>query len=396
MNALSDNAIRIAYLSLEAPREGQATFTHVKEIVDGLRRRGFWVEIHVPSYTGRERSPSALRRILEYTVLQARLIWHWADYDLIYVRAHFMAFPVAWFARWTRRPIVHEVNGAYVDVMIAHPWVRTFSIPLQWLQRSQFRSADALIAVTEQLEKWLRSEGCVNRIDVIPNGADPELFSPQRRSTMALAAEYAVYFGGLTRWHGVEVILDAIQLPQWPADVGLVIIGDGQLRDLVGARAATDPRIHWLGRLKYEETGGVVASALAGLVVINSRGDRGRTGMFPLKLFETLASGIPAIVTDYPGQADLVRTHDCGMVIPPDDAAALASAVAQLANNRAQARAQGARGRALIVKGHSWDHRAAVTAEIIMRILDRTWTSMEPASAPRSQHQNMSDQQLDP
>src|SRR5262249_9514436 len=147
---------------------------------------------------------------------------------------------------------------------------------------------------------------------------------------------------------------------------------------------------------KYEETGGVVASALAGLVVINSRGGRGRTGMFPLKLFETLASGIPVIVTDYPGQADLVRTHDCGMVIPPDDAAALASAMAQLANNRAQARAQGARGRALIVKGHSWDHRAAVTAEVIMRILDRTWTSMEPASAPRLQHQNMSDQKLDP
>src|SRR5262249_54813974 len=155
-------------------------------------------------------------------------IWRWADYDLIYVRAHVMTFPAALLARWTRRPIVHEVNGAYVDIMIAHPWVRTFSIPLQWLHCSQFRSADALIAVTEQLAEWLRSEGCKNCIDIIPNGANPELFSPERRSTMVLPPRYAIYFGGLTRWHGIEVILDAIRLPQWPAGVDLVIVGDGQ------------------------------------------------------------------------------------------------------------------------------------------------------------------------
>src|SRR5262249_11757008 len=168
MNVLSDDPIRVAYLSLEAPREGQACYTHVNEIVDGLRRRGFSVEIHLPSYTGRPRSPSVLRRSLGDTVRHAGRIWRWAAYDLIYRRPHVMTFPAALLARWTRRAIVHEVNGPYVDIMIAYPWVRAFSIPLQWLHCSQFRSADALIAVTEQLAEWLRSEGCKNCIDIIP------------------------------------------------------------------------------------------------------------------------------------------------------------------------------------------------------------------------------------
>ena len=50
--------------------------------------------------------------------------------------------------------------------------------------------------------------------------------------------------------------------------------------------------------------------------------------MNPLKLFETLACGIPAIVSELPGQADLIREGRCGLVIPCNDPTALARAVA--------------------------------------------------------------------
>ena len=57
----------------------------------------------------------------------------------------------------------------------------------------------------------------------------------------------------------------------------------------------------------------------------------------PNAVGEALACGKPVIVTDYPGQADLVRSADCGIVIPPDDPEALAAAVAKLANSPATA-----------------------------------------------------------
>jgi glycosyltransferase involved in cell wall biosynthesis len=87
--------------------------------------------------------------------------------------------------------------------------------------------------------------------------------------------------------------------------------------------------------------------------------------MNPLKLFETLACGIPAIVSELPGQADLIREGRCGLVIPCNDAAALARAVAQIAADPAQAREMGARGAALVRAAHSWHARAVEIDQVI-------------------------------
>jgi glycosyltransferase involved in cell wall biosynthesis len=85
---------------------------------------------------------------------------------------------------------------------------------------------------------------------------------------------------------------------------------------------------------------------------------RASTGMNPLKLFETLACGIPAIVTALPGQRELVTDGRCGLVVPCEDAAALARAVGTLAADPATAREMGQRGVALVRTAHSWRARA--------------------------------------
>jgi glycosyltransferase involved in cell wall biosynthesis len=92
--------------------------------------------------------------------------------------------------------------------------------------------------------------------------------------------------------------------------------------------------------------------------------------LFPVKLFEILACGVPAVVTDYPGQADLIRAEKCGVVVPPYDAQALAQAVADLAGDPARAAALGRTGHEMIVRAHSWDERAERTAQILARAVD--------------------------
>jgi glycosyltransferase involved in cell wall biosynthesis len=88
-----------------------------------------------------------------------------------------------------------------------------------------------------------------------------------------------------------------------------------------------------------------------------------------------LASGLPAIVTDLPGQSELVSGGRCGLVIPRGDAAALARAVAQLAADPAQAREMGRRGAALVHAAHSWRARAVEIDEVLQHCL---------AGAPRT------------
>lgn len=361
---------RIAYLTLEAPREGQASYAHVFEIVEGLKRLNFAVDLYLPSYTHASRRPNLFRRVIEHGLLQAKLLARWNRYDLIYVRGHNMAFPVALIAAMTRRPIIHEVNGPHLDITVTYPWTRYFNGLLRWLQRIQYQLADGLVPVTDQLASWLRTEGCRGEIDVIPNGANMRLFNPQRPRSADVPDRYVIFFGGFARWQGIPVMIEAVEHPAWPRDVALLIAGSGQMESEVHD-AASRGSLRYLGKLAYAEIGTVVAGALAGLVPKTRDDDTEKTGLFPIKLFEILACGTPAIVTDYPGQADLVRSGRCGLVIAPNDAGALASAVAALASNESERAAMGGRGHELIANEHSWDRRAAQTAALIGRILNQ-------------------------
>ena len=90
-----------------------------------------------------------------------------------------------------------------------------------------------------------------------------------------------------------------------------------------------------------------------------------------MKLFESLAAGTPVIASDLPFQADLVRGSGVGLVIPPSDPGALARAAAALLAEPEQARAMGARGRALVVGEHSWDRRAADTLSFLLGLVSK-------------------------
>ena len=367
------NTRKLAYLCLEAPREGQASYVHVTEIIAGLERRGWTVTLYAPSYSNRWERPRLVLRLLQYVRLQLQLAFMWRSYDAIYVRAHPFAFITAILARLTRKPIVHEINGPYEDLYVVYPGVARWRHWLDGLQRWQFQSAKALIAVTDKLAQWLRkeTEGKAVSIVTIPNGANTIMFHPTATTDRSLPDRYAVFCGGLTKWHGVGTMLSAVQSSHWPADLALVIVGEGPESPAVLAAAAGDPRIIALGRLQYHDVPGVVAKASVGLVMISDPNGRStKSGVAPLKLYEVLACGVPVVVSELPGMADFIREHCCGIVVSVNDAEALASAVARLTADLAQAKAMGLSGQTVVCNKHSWDSRAADTAALLSVLCD--------------------------
>lgn len=365
----STEARHLAYLTLEAPRVGQASHVHVTEIIAGLERRHWRVRLLQPSYTDKPARPSVPRRLVEYALVQARL---WAGRrrgEAIYVRAHFMALPTATLAALFRIPIVHEVNGPYEDIYVTYPWLVRFRSLLNAMQRLQYRWASHLLPVTRELAEWLAAETGHARITVNPNGANTDLFRRDAPPAPGLPdGPYVVFFGGLAAWHGVAPMLAAAGHPSWPRGVDLVVVGDGQERDKVREAAAANPSVHAVGYQPYATVPGFVAPALCGLCTISDPRGRSRTGLLPLKLFETLACGVPVIVTDFPGQADIVRERECGVVVPVDDPAALARAVAELAADPKRAKAMGARGVAIARAEYSWDRRAGDIDTLLSRL----------------------------
>jgi glycosyltransferase involved in cell wall biosynthesis len=368
---------RLAYFALDVPHKGQASHIHISEIIDNLRKLGWHIDLFAPEPAASGRARPAPARMLEYARVMTRIIPRLTQYDALYVRAHLLAWPVTFAARAQDRVIAQEINGIELDVIVSHPWLAPLRPLVRWLYRSQYRVSDRLFPVTEGLAQWLRSGGSPDRITVVPNGANVDLFRPIARN----GAPFAVFFGGLTAWHGVDLMLDAVRHPGWPAGVELVVIGAGAQEHLVKAAAASGLPVRWLGYRPHEQIPELVAGAIAGLIPITNPRGRSSTGISPLKLYETLACGIPAVVTDLPGQAEVVRAGDCGIVIPCDDAGALAGAVARLAADPAAARELGRRGAEFVRREHSWAARATAIDRVLRDALAaRTGTRAVPGA----------------
>ena len=361
----------ILYLCLETPRPGQATHTHVHEIVDGLKAGGWSVELIATEAGGAASGSSYWRRGLDYIAAQWRLLRRLSGADAVYMRAHFAALPASLWARLRGKPVVQEINGLPQDIFVTYPWLRMLGWPVEASYRLQLRSAAHVIVVTEGLRDWACSEGGHGRVSLVGNGANTQVFSPEgpRPGTQG---PYVAFVGGLTAWHGIDVMVGATRRADWPKKVRLVIIGDGKESARVQEAMLSDKagRIVWLGQLPQEQAAIWLRGALAALSIAQDRQDHLGTGVAPLKLFEAMASGVPVIVTDLPFQADLVRREQAGLVIPMEDEAALSTAVAALAADPAAAKAMGARGAAHVRTQASWRLRAEQTGRIIDGVID--------------------------
>lgn len=369
---------RLAYLCLQATREGQASYAHVHEIIAGLRRRGWEVMLFEPPYGKSGSLPGPIGRMLWFAIVQLRM-FRSRKPNIIYIRNHFASLPTGLWARLCRIPVVQEVNGPYEDLFIAWPLTRYTAWLFKWCIRTQLRWADAIITVTPELADWAKQESGKTSVWVVPNGANTSLFRPDAPLPrgLVLPEKFVVFFGALAPWQGIDIMIEATRQLEWPSEVKLVIMGDGVERSKVEV-AAREGRIIYYGIIPYNQLPGIVARSLGGLSPQNSLGERGKTGLSPLKVMETLACGVPAIVTDFPYMAQLVRENRCGIVIPPDDPKALAKAVRFLYEHPNERAEMGRRGREVVVREHSWEHRVELTEKILLHTLRlRPWTNLQ-------------------
>lgn len=360
--------MRLAYLSLHATPEGQSGWADVDEVVDGLRQRRWLVDLRQPGYVGHI-PPGGVSRLFITMTMQLRLAFALRRFDALYVRSHTLAFPIALLARFLGVPVIQECNGPYEDLFIAWPQVRPMRGLLTWAWRVQYRLADEVITVTDQLAEWLAHESGHNRITVIANGVNTQVFRPDAVPCAELPRPYAIFFGSLAPWQGVSTMLAAVSSAEWPAGVSLLIVGDGALRPEVEAAAARGG-VTYLGSMARTELPGLAAGAVASLSVQDDT-ERSATGLSPLKLYESMAAATPVVASDLPGLADTVRECECGIVIAPGDADALARAVSTLASDSQVRKRMGDAGRTQAVAHHSWDAVTEKTESVIVRAIER-------------------------
>jgi glycosyltransferase involved in cell wall biosynthesis len=163
----------------------------------------------------------------------------------------------------------------------------------------------------------------------IPNGVDMTVFKPPgpsdrdaARSELGLGVDefVVVYIGRLVAWKRVDLLIDAWSRLD-PADRGrLLIVGDGQEAPALQAaaqRVGADVRME--GRSDHP-----VTYLWAADVYVNPSGDNRLEGEgLSVALLEAMATGVPPIVTQGPGNDVLVKDGTTGLNFPVQDAEAL-------------------------------------------------------------------------
>jgi glycosyltransferase involved in cell wall biosynthesis len=190
------------------------------------------------------------------------------------------------------------------------------------------------------------------------------VFSPDAPRRPGLPQRFAVFFGQFPPWQGISSLLEAVRLPEWPPGLPLVFVGDGAMRSDVEVAAAEMPgRVIYLGSLPYDEVAGVVAHATASFVPMMA--PRRETLFSPLKLYESMACGVPVVASDVTGIWEVVSRWRCGILFPAGDSRAIARATARIVEDPVESGEMGRRGREAVVARYSWRARAAQRARVI-------------------------------
>lgn len=113
------------------------------------------------------------------------------------------------------------------------------------------------------------------------------------------------------------VILDTVTINMYPPDEQHALL-----------RRAREANVHLLGRLAYHEMLQWVAHAYAGIASYLYYETAARC--FSTKIFEYFAFGLPVVVSDFGINAELVRSHEAGLLVSPEDPASYADAIERL------------------------------------------------------------------
>jgi glycosyltransferase involved in cell wall biosynthesis len=249
-----------------------------------------------------------------------------------------------------------------------------------WLERFLYRRADRVMVNSPGYVDHVRSRGA-RRVDLVPNGADPEMFDPADdgaafRSRVLAGAEQktkfiVLYAGahGLSNDLGVA-LESASLLAKSEPDIQFVFLGDGKEKPALEKRAAELRLTNatFLPPVPKSEMPAALAAADACLAILKPIEAYKTT--YPNKVFDYMAAGRPVVLAIDGVIREVVEAAGCGVFAQPGDPAALAEAIRSLAADRKMARRMGLKGRKHLEEHFSRERMAEKLAGILEEMVD--------------------------
>jgi len=182
-----------------------------------------------------------------------------------------------------------------------------------------------------------------------------------------------VYIGSISENRGVFQLLALVaRLKSTLPDVHLTLIGpfvSEELERRVRARVielALDSSIDIMGPIRNVESYPVVARAQVGLALLLP--ERNFVTSLPTKMFEYMALGLPAVVSNFPLWSEIVEKHDAGGAVDPHDIEATANKISALLTDPPRYARLSDNARAA-ANNYSWELEATRLRAFLSRLL---------------------------
>ena len=252
--------------------------------------------------------------------------------------------------------------GAALVVYSAVNTHRRWRPPYRWIERLVLRRADAAWAPSAEVPPILRAKGLPSATPtaVIPLGVDVDRFARARPLDLpGLGRPRIGFLGRLEPVKGLDVLLDALRLLQFPAS--LVIAGDGSQRNHLQRRATSIGGVELRPSLSYDEVPGFLKSldvlVLPSVTILPLHREQ-----FGRVLVEAMAAGVPVVGSSSVAIPEVIG--DAGLVVPEGDPVGLASAIGRVLTEPGLAERLVERGRQRVCSLYAWPIVAARTVEL--------------------------------
>lgn len=370
---MTDGLVMVADVDIDV---ADATRTHTLEVAHWFAALGLDVDLVTrggdPRMTGVRHhsapaSPSTVRRLAAGNGTAIRVLAqrrHSAH--RCYVRHEWGSLPVLAAARLLGYRLVTQVD----DVQYGRGYEGMISPLADRVRRTSAylmcKLAGGIVAVTPGIRDVLVKEYGAKRekIAVLPNGVDLQLFDPQlrreaiERTGLDPERKYVVFTGLFAGWVEFDTMLRAFaRVAAARDDATMLLVGDGPRRadverlvDELGLRE----RVVLTGFVRERERVRDLIGAATVCLVAHWAPRLQRIGASPTKVAEYFAAGRAVVALALPGVREMVEDAGAGAAVA-NEPAAMADAILELLADEARADAAGASARRAAEARYSWE-----------------------------------------
>ncbi len=286
-----------------------------------------------------------LKRIV-FTLDAVRQMRRLADrerFDIIHDRGYLFGAVGTKVALEKGIPSVLQIDDDWVETEAMASKITSTPVykmsALAWC-KSLVKKAKVMFAVSDTLRKLVadRWEADPERISIVPNGVELELFRPDAeplgvRKELGLEGRKIVTFvGALGPWHGLENLIRSIPyvLEDVPDAEFLLVgamkeFGTSHFGDMAKKYGVSE-KLHLLGRKPSHDIPRILVESDVAVAPYPARD----LGFSPLKLFEYAACGVPIVCSDLMSTREIIEHEKNGLLVPPEDENELAEAITRI------------------------------------------------------------------